>query len=187
MRVLAKSAVSNLAAPFSRCCCTSRTRYGQCLNRSEISDFHVQTIRLWVHTASFEGIQECLRNLLLGPFHTLTPVPYLLFGFAPCDSVRLLDLGCELLAFAGYLLEIVIAELGPVFLCRTHQLLPSAFYLFPIHSCLLVELPPTFFRLFAAHEFHEFGLCLNPILVRAVVVSIARLVDLVSARSYLVV
>src|SRR5208337_4213839 len=135
MCVLAKGAVSNLAAPFSRCCCTSRTRHGQCLNRGEISYFHVQTIRLWVHAASFEGMQESLRNFLLGPLHTLTPVPYLLFGFSSCHSVGFLDLRCELLAFAGYLLQIIIAELGPVFLCGTHQLFPFAFYLFPIHSC----------------------------------------------------
>src|SRR5271166_5532951 len=126
-------------------------------------------------------MQEYLRNFLLGPLHALTPVPYLLFGFSPCDSVGVLDLRCELLAFAGYLLEIVIAELGPVFLRRTHQLFPSAFYLFPIHSCLLGELLLTLFRLFTAHEFHQFGLCLAPILVRIVVGSVARLVDLVSA------
>jgi hypothetical protein len=44
----------------------------------------------------------------------------------------------------------------------------------------------TLFRLFAAYEFHQFGLCLAPILVRIVVGSVARLVDLISAGSYLV-
>src|SRR5271157_601685 len=46
-------------------------------------------------------VQEYLRNFLLGPLHALTPIPYLLFGFPPCDSVGFLDLHCELLAFAG--------------------------------------------------------------------------------------
>ena len=45
----------------------------------------------------------------------------------------------------------------------------------------------TFFGLFAAaHEFHQFGLCLDPILVRTVVGSVARLIDLISAGPYLV-
>jgi len=43
----------------------------------------------------------------------------------------------------------------------------------------------TLFGLFAAHEFHQFGLCLAPILVRIVIGSVARLVDLVSSDSYL--
>ena len=42
------------------------------------------------------------------------------------------------------------------------------------------------FGLLDAHEFHQFGLRLNPILVGVIVVSVARLVDLVSADSYLV-
>src|ERR1019366_8404307 len=91
-------------------------------------------------TASFEGMQEYLRNFLLRPLHALTPVPYLLFGFSSCDSICFLDLTCKLLSLAGYLIEIIIRKLAPVFLCRAHQLFPSAFYLFPIHLCLLNEL-----------------------------------------------
>jgi hypothetical protein len=41
------------------------------------------------------------------------------------------------------------------------------------------------FGLFAAHEFHQFGLCLAPILVCMVIGSAAKLVDLVSAGPYL--
>ncbi len=51
MWILPKDTVRNLAAPFLRCSCTSRTRYGQFLNRGEIDYFHVWTIRLWVDTA----------------------------------------------------------------------------------------------------------------------------------------
>jgi hypothetical protein len=45
----------------------------------------------------------------------------------------------------------------------------------------------TFCGLFAAHEFRQFGLGLAPILVRIVAGSAARLIDLISAGSYLVV
>src|SRR5271167_4150549 len=82
-------------------------------------------------------MQESLRNFLLGPLHALTPVPDLLFGFPPCHSVGFLDLGYELLAFACYMLQIIIAELAPVFLCRTRQLFPPAYHLVPIQCFLL--------------------------------------------------
>jgi hypothetical protein len=58
--------------------------------------------------------------------------------------------------------------------------------LIPIHSCLLGELLPIFFRLLAAQKFHQFGLRLAPILVSTVVGPAARLEDLVSAGPYLV-
>src|ERR1022692_1514080 len=44
----------------------------------------------------------------------------------------------------------------------------------------------TLFWLFAAHEFHQLGLCLDPIRVSIVLGPVAKLVDLVSAGSYLV-
>ena len=85
-------------------------------------------------------MQKYLHNFLLSSLHALTPVPYLLFGFSSCDSICFLDLTCKLLSLAGYLIEIIIRKLAPVFLCRAHQLFPSAFHLFPIHLCLLNEL-----------------------------------------------
>ena len=61
-----------------------------------------------------------LSDSFLRSLYALTPVPHLLVSLSSCDSVCFLDLARKLLPFAGYLMEILVRKLVPVFLGRAY-------------------------------------------------------------------
>src|SRR5271169_4852867 len=77
-----------------------------------------------------------LCNGLASTFHALAPVPHLLSGLSPGNSVGFLDLAYQWFSLAGYLLEILVGKLGPVLPGRTDKLFPFLFNAVPIHCFL---------------------------------------------------
>jgi hypothetical protein len=79
------------------------------------------------------GSEDLALNIKQGARPLISP----LFGVFPGDSVSLLDESDEVLPLAGGLLPVIVSEFAPVGTGRTHQLLPVAFNLIPIHIASL--------------------------------------------------
>src|SRR5947199_10700016 len=67
-----------------------------------------------------------------------TPLVDFRFRLLSSYSVLLLQLSGELVALAGYCVQVVIGQFTPAFLGRAFQLLPFAFNLVPVHAALLL-------------------------------------------------
>jgi hypothetical protein len=71
------------------------------------------------------------------------PIRHLTFGFVSGNAVAFLDLADQLIALAGYHIQLVIAQFAPLLLDLAFDLVPIAFDYIPVHQSLLCELKKT--------------------------------------------
>jgi hypothetical protein len=68
------------------------------------------------------------------------PIRHLTFGFVSGNAVAFLDLADQLIALAGYHIQLVIAQFAPLLLDLAFDLVPITFDYIPVHQSLLCEL-----------------------------------------------